>query len=63
MENRTIHKGWDRTNVPCQIAKPKTNELPEIVEAEIEASYRALIEFRALYDFAKFEEQQKRGVE
>jgi hypothetical protein len=43
MENRTIHKGGDRTNVPCQIAKPKTNELPESVEAEIEASYRASI--------------------
>jgi hypothetical protein len=42
-----------------KIEKPKIVKIPEIIEAQIEASYRASIEFRALYDFAKFEEQRR----
>jgi hypothetical protein len=67
VENRTIHKGWDRTNVPCQMAHPEQQVVDELLEAQLEAeaeiAYNASIEFRALYDFAKFEEQQEGGID
>jgi hypothetical protein len=61
VENNKIHKNWDRTNVPCQMAHPEKQVVDELLEAQLEAeaelAYNASIEFRALYDFAKFEEQ------
>ena len=41
------------------LEKQKIISFPEIVEAEVEAAYRESIEFKALYDYAKFEEQRR----
>ena len=63
VENRTIHKGWDRTNVPRQMAHHEQQVVDELLEAQLEAkaeiAYNASIEFNALYDFAKLEEQRR----
>ena len=57
MENRTIQKDLNKTNRPCEFAKPEFVE-DEILESMIEVQYQESVEFRALYDFAKFEEQR-----
>ncbi len=61
VENRMIHKCRNITNIPCQMAHPEQQVVDELLEAQLEAeaelAYNASIEFRALYDFAKFEEQ------
>lgn len=49
-------KDLNKTNVPCQVAHPEEHVEDELLEAEIEAQYKASVEFKALYDYAKFEE-------
>jgi hypothetical protein len=57
VEVRTIQKDLNKTNVPCQMAKPHEFIL-ELEEAAIEAAYKDSVEFKALYDYAKFEESR-----
>jgi len=63
VENIGIHYCWDRTNVPCQIAKQPVDVVSDLLEAQLEfemkVARQAEIEFSALYDYAKYEEQQK----
>jgi hypothetical protein len=61
VENRWISKDVSRACAEeyRQHEKPTTEVIPEILELAIEAAYNASIEFTALYDYAKFEEQQK----
>ena len=59
LEVRTIQKDLNRACAEeyGNIRKPKMAEFPETFEAEVEAAYRESVEFKALYDYAKFEEQ------
>jgi hypothetical protein len=57
VEVRTIQKELNRANVPCQMAKPH-EFIGELEEAAAEAAYKESVEFKALYDYAKFEEQR-----
>jgi hypothetical protein len=49
------------------MAHPEQQVVDELLEAQLEVeaelAYNASIEFKALYDFAKFEEQQEGGID
>ena len=62
VQNIGIHKGWDRTNIPSPIANRESQVVDELLETQIEyemkIAYQAEIEFKALYDYAKYEEEK-----